>query len=566
MNIFTELSLIVVITTCVAVITHVLRQPLVAGYILSGIVLGPYVLNVLHSTEFVELFAKIGISILLFIVGLSLSPSVIKETGKASLVIGAAQVVLTTVLGFLVMRGLHFEPVASMYGAIALTFSSTIIVLKILSDKGDLNKLYSKIAIGLLIVQDIIATLILLGISALGTHGAATGSLSAVVTTLLFKAVIVFVVLYLVSRYVLPKLSAYLASSQELLFLFSVAWGLGMAALFYAIGFSIEIGALIAGITLSISSFAYEIGSRMRPLRDFFVVLFFVLLGSQMVLSDIPSLIIPALVLCVFVLCIKPLIVVLVMNTIGYRTRTGFLTGISISQISEFSLILMTLGLSLGHVDQKLTSLITLVAVITIAGSTYASMYARQLFAVCKKFMKMFEWKHHGKREPSSDAVTPEMIVFGYDRVGYDFVHVAQKIEARYVVVDFNPVSIKKMQSAEIPFRFGDAEDVEFLQEIGVPSARIIVSTIPDFRVNSLLVAYYRRFNPEGIIMVISHDIKQAKDLYLAGATYVIMPHYLGAHHASNMIAEFAFDVERFDRERNKHLSHIAKREKLVQQ
>lgn len=563
MHIFTELSLIVVVTTCVTVIIHALRQPLVAGYILSGIVLGPYVLNTLHSTEFVELFAKIGISILLFIVGLSLSPAVIKETGKASLIIGLAQVVITFILGFLIMKGLRFDPIPSLYGAIALTFSSTIIVLKLLSDKGDLNKLYSKVAIGLLIVQDLVATFVLLFVSAFSSN-TETVSLSTSLGFLALKGVGVFFALYLVSKFILPKLSAFLAGSQELLFLFSVAWGLGMAALFHAIGFSIEIGALIAGVVLSISSYAYEIGSRMRPLRDFFVVLFFVLLGSQMILSDIPSLIIPAAVLSVFVVFIKPAIVAWVMNVLGYRTRTGFFTGLSISQISEFSLIVMTLGFSLGHIDQRLTSLITLVAVITIATSTYASKYAREIYSFSKKPLRILEWRKHFKREPSSHGHTPEMFIFGYDRVGYDFVKVAEKIETSFVVVDFNPNAVKKMQKAEIPFRFGDAEDVEFLQEIGVHEGKIIVSTIPDYKVNKLLVTYYRRFNPEGIIMVISHDIHQAKELYLAGATYVIMPHYLGAHHASNMIAEYAFDVEKFDKERNKHLARIAKRETVT--
>lgn len=561
MHIFTELSLIVVITTGVAIIMQVLRQPLVVGYILSGIALGPYVLNILHSTEFVELFAKIGISILLFIVGLSLSPTVIKETGKISLIIGAGQAIFTYTLGFFVMKALGFATLVSAYGAVALTFSSTIIVLKLLSDKGDLNKLYSKITIGLLIVQDLIATLALLVISAIGSSEVVGGDMWSTVTALVLKGAGAAVVLYVVSKYILPKLSAYMANSQELLFLFSIAWGLGMAAFFYFLGFSIEIGALIAGVTLSVSSYAYEIGSRMRPLRDFFVVMFFVLLGSQMILSDIPSIIIPALVLTAFVLLVKPLIVLIIMNLLGYRTRTSFMTGIAISQISEFSLILMTLGLSVGHVNQQTSSLITLVAIISIAASTYMSWYSRDMYNGLKHILKFFEWRKHTKREPKEGVTGPEMLIFGYDRVGYDFVHVAQKLGSEYAVVDFNPTSIRKLQTADIPFRFGDAEDVEFLQEIGVPEAKIIVSTIPDFRVNKLLVSYYRKFNPEGIIMVISHDIKQAKELYLQGATYVIMPHYLGAHHAAHMISEYAYDIEKFDKERNRHLARLSKRE-----
>lgn len=565
MNIFTELSLIIVITTVVAIIIRLFRQPLVVGYIVSGIILGPYVMNVLQDTEFIELFAKIGISILLFIVGLHLSPVVIKETGRTSLIIGIGQAVLTYVLGFYIMRGLGFETTPSIYGAIALTFSSTIIVLKILSDKGDLNKLYSKMAISLLIIEDLIATMALLIISAIGANGdAASNGLIGVVGLLIVKGLAAGMVLYVISKYILPRISSYLASSQELLFLFSLAWGLGMAAMFYFLGFSIEIGALVAGVTLSVSSYAYEIGSRMRPLRDFFVVMFFVLLGSQMIVSDIPMIIVPALVISLFVLLIKPLNIIVLMNSMGYRGQTSFMTGISLSQISEFSLILISLGVSLGHVSPQISSLFTLIGILTIAVSAYASRYSRFLYARLRKPLKFLSWRKHLRRESKEGLGESEMLIFGYDRVGYDFVHAAQKLGTQYAVVDFNPVSIKKMQAADIPFRFGDAEDVEFLQEIGLPQARIVVSTIPDFKVNKMLVSYYRRFNSEGIILVISHDIKEAKELYLQGATYVVMPHYLGAHHASNMIADFAFDMEKFDKERNKHLHSIAKREQVA--
>lgn len=565
MHIFTELSLIVVITTVVAIIMRLFRQPLVVGYIFSGIILGPYVMNILQDAEFIELFAKIGISILLFIVGLHLSPTVIKETGKTSLIIGLGQAVLTYFFGFYIMKGLGFETLPSAYGALALTFSSTIIVLKILSDKGDLNRLYAKMAISLLIIEDLIATFALLIISAIGANSEAiSSSLWTVVGLLTLKGAAAAILLFFISKYILPRLSSHLASSQELLFLFSLSWGLGMAAMFYYLGFSIEIGALIAGMTLSVSSYAHEIGSRLRPMRDFFVVMFFVLLGSHMVVPDIPKIIVPALVISLFVLLIKPLNIILFMNSLGYRARTSFMTGLSLSQISEFSLILITLGVSVGHISPQVSSLFTVIGILTIGVSAYASRYSRQLYSRLQKPLKIFSWRKHLRREPKEGLGEAEMLIFGYDRVGYDFVNAAQKLGAQYAVVDFNPVSIKKMQMADIPFRFGDAEDIEFLQEIGVPQARIIVSTIPDFKVNKMLVSYYRRFNPQGIILVISHDIKEAKELYLQGATYVIMPHYLGAHHAANMISEYAFDMERFDKERNKHLHNIAKREQVT--
>ena len=564
MPIFIELSLVVFLATLVAILMRVLRQPLIVAYIVTGILVGPYALNILHATEAVELFSKIGISILLFIVGLNLNPETIKETGKSAVIAGIAQRGITGIIGFFLVRSFGFDTISALLCATALSFSSTIIVLKILSDKGDLGKLYGKISIGILLVQDIVATIALLAISVIGNGEATSIGFGATIFDLLAKGSIAFAVLYLISKFVLPKLSNYLAHSQELLFLFSLAWGLGLAALFYTLGFSIEIGALVAGVTLSVSTYAFEIGSRMKPLRDFFIIIFFILLGSQLIFNDIKSLIIPIVLLSGFALFIKPLIVVTAMNIAGYRTRTGFMSGLSLAQISEFSLILMTLALSFGIVDEQAVSMIAMVAMISIVGSTYLTVHADRLHLNLKYILRFFALKKKTTREPRFAPSISDMIIFGYDRVGFDFVDVAQKKEVNYIVVDFNPRSIQRLQVMDIPFRFGDAEDVEFLSEISLTEAKIVVSTIPDFKTNLLLLRTYRKENNEGIIILISHDIKEAKELYLNGATYVIMPHYLGAHHASTMISQYGFDIAGFEKERNKHLAHLARREKVI--
>lgn len=564
MQIFIELSLIVAFTTLIAFIVRLLRQPLVVGYIVSGIIVGPYVLNILHSTESIELFSKIGISILLFIVGLNLNPETIKETGRISLVVGAGQVILSILSGFFIGQYLGFDEISSIYIAVACALSSTIIVLKVLSDKGDLGKLYGKISIGILLVQDIVATVALLAISVLSDGGSGAIGLGPTLFALIIKGVLAFGVLYLLAKYVLPKLSEHMAHTQELLFLFSIAWGLGLASLFYYLGFSIEIGALVAGITLSISTFAYEIASRMKPLRDFFVILFFVLLGSQMIFSNISELILPAIILSIFVLLAKPIFVILLMNMVGFRSRTGFFTGVSISQISEFSLILVALGLSVGQINSEISSLIALIAIITITVSTYLSQYSVKLHKILKHILPMFEIRKITHREPKTYCDASDIIIFGYDRVGFDFVTAAESLESKYLVVDFNPKSIKKLQDANVPFRFGDADDVEFLQEICLGDSKIVISTIPDIKTNLLILRTYRKFNSEGIIILISHDINEAKELYLHGATYVMMPHYLGAHHASKMISDYGYDITQFEKERNKHLNHLAKREKAI--
>lgn len=559
---FTELALILVLATVVSLFVRLLRQPLIVGYIATGILVGPYALDLLHSHDEMELFSKIGISILLFIVGLTLNPEIVREVGKASAITGVGQVLFTSIIGFLLVLALGFDATAALYIAIALTFSSTIIILKLLTDRGDLGKLYGKVSLGLLLVQDVIATGVLLVVTALGSLEVAGGSGFTVVIEMIRLCVIgtfIALVLYFVSKHVLPRLVAYVGGNQEVLFVFSIAWGLGLASIFQVVGFSIEIGALIAGTMLAVSPFAYEIGARMKPLRDFFILIFFILLGAQMVLSQFSTILVAAIILSVFVLIGNPLIMFVLMNLLGYRTKTSFFAGLTVAQISEFSLILVALGYSLGHISQEVVSLVTLVGIITIAGSTYFVLYADQLYSALRGVLEFISVRKRHHREAAESQENPDAIIFGYDRVGHEFVSVIVEVSSNYLVVDYNPQSIKRLQKQQIPFRYGDAEDVEFLQDIGFQSARLIVSSIPDHATNLLLVRLYRKENPVGIIVVLAHQLKEAEELYMAGASYVVMPHHLGAHHAALMIARHGFDPSEFEKERNLHLKKLAK-------
>lgn len=567
MPIFIELSVIVVLATIIALIMKLLRQPLIVGYIATGVIVGPYALNLLHSENELELFSKIGISILLFIVGLMLNPEVIKEVGKTSFLTGLGQVLFTSLLGFFIAFAFGFNIVSALYISVALTFSSTIIILKLLTDKGDTNKLYGKISIGFLLVQDLVATIILVIISVFGRISDSGVSGTSVAAIVLFKLLIVgtiiVTVLYLISKYVLPRLSWLIGSNQEVLFVFSIAWGLGIASLFHVIGFSIEIGALIAGAMLAVSPFAYEIGSRMKPLRDFFILIFFILLGSQLVLDNFSVILVPAVFLSLFVLIGNPLIVFFILNVLGYRNKTAFLSGLTVAQISEFSLILVALGYSFGQISIEVVSLVTLVGIITIAGSTYLIVFSDKIYILLKDFLELISWRKKHAREHRLNSDDSEILIFGYDRVGQDFVSAAQTMNKKFTVIDYNPQSIKRLRDKNIPHRYGDAEDVEFLQEINFHSAQLIISTIPDHKVNLLLVDYYRRENSKGIIILISNQARDAKELYAHGASYVVMPHYLGAHHAALMIARHGFDAAGFTAERNIHLVKLEKHEKV---
>ena len=557
MEVFIELSILLAITVIIAGLMRLLKQPLIIGYILAGIIVSPYFLNIVQSTETIKVFSQIGVAFLLFIVGLNLSPKVIREVGKVSLITGIGQIIFTSLFGFLIAKVLGFSTIVSAYIAIALTFSSTIIIMKLLSDKKDLEKLYGKISVGFLLVQDIFVIVLLMIVSSFsGNLQFENISIGSILIGLS-----IFAGFILVSLSLLPKLSKFFAKSQEFLFLFSVGWGLGLASLFHYLGFSMEIGALIAGIALSITPFHYEISSKLRPLRDFFIILFFILLGSQMVFGNIGDLILPAIIFSLFILIGNPLIVLILMGLLGYKKKIGFQAGFTVAQISEFSLILISLGLSLGHLTEDILSLVTIVGLITISGSTYLVLYSNKLYPYFSKYLSIFEKRNIKKRKEK--VKNYDLVLLGYNRIGHDLLKSFKKLGKKYLIVDYNPETIYKLSKQGIDCKYGDIDEEEFLNEIDFSTTKMVVSTVPEFETNYLLIKNIKEENENAIVIVTSYDLEEATKLYKAGATYVILPHFLGGSYASKLIDEHQLDMEKFNKEKENHLKYIEDKKKF---
>lgn len=559
-GVFVELSVIIIIAVAVGWVMRLLKQPLVIGYILTGIIVSPNFLNIVKSTEAIATFAHIGIALLLFVVGLNLNPRIIKDVGKVSLITGVGQVIFTFVIGFFIGRLLGFSTIVSMYIAIALTFSSTIIIMKLLSDKGDLETLYGKIAIGFLIVQDLIVILILMVIASIP----AGISLSALIFGTILKGFGWLVLLFLIGIYILPFITKAIAKSQELLLLFSIGWCLALASFFYYLNFSMEIGALLAGVTLAMSPYRYEISSKMKPLRDFFIILFFILLGSQMVFANISQYIIPILIFSAFILIGNPLIVMVLMGLLGYTKRNSFLAGLTVAQISEFSLILIALGVSVGHLTNEILSLVTIIGLITIAGSTYMIIYANKIYPYLSKYLGIFERK--GKKVDEHRYHKDEIydiVLFGYNRIGYSIVKTVQKMKKSLLIVDFNPDIIKRLIARKVPCIYGDVADSEILGRLGLDKAEMVISTVPEEQDNLLLIKKTKDVNKKALIFVTANQVEEALTLYDAGADYVILPHLLGGDHVSILLEDFTGDINKILETKLKHIDELHQRRKL---
>lgn len=530
-NFFIDLSIIILVATILGLIAKIFKQPLILAYVVTGIVLGPMGWAIVNESESLTLFSQIGIALLLFIVGVNLSPKSLREIGKISLIAGLGQVVFTAVAGFFIVKALGFQTVDSMYIAIALTLSSTIIIIKLLTDKNELDTLYGKILLGILLIQDLVAVITLVLIT--GLRPGSNIGIELALTIL--KGIVLLAGIWLIFKFIVNKFFNMASKTPELLFLGSVTWCFLGALAAIKLGFSLEMGAFLAGVAIGNSDYNFHIGTKVRPLRDFFIAIFFINLGLGMIFSSVKELFIPIIILSLFVLIGNPIIIFILMTILGYKSRTSFITGLALAQISEFSLILMALGSKLGHTSQEAVVLVTVVGLITITGSTYLITYGNKIYKLMHKFLKKFERKK--LIEILDKKILEEkydIILFGCHRTGYSII---DKIKnKRILVVDFNPNIIKNLKKSGIKAVNADIHDNEMIMELAKLKPKIVISTVPALEANEMIVREFKKVNKNTIIFVNTKNVLDILDLYKLGADFVIQPEMLAGMKISDYL------------------------------
>lgn len=539
-NIFLQISTLLAVTVGIAFVLRLLRQPLIVAYIFAGIIGGPFILNLLHGdSEMYNTFAQLGVVLLLFIIGLNLNFSHLKSIGKVSLVTGLGQVLFTASIGVFLLLILKIELVAALYLAIAITFSSTIIIMKLLTDKKDEETIYGRYTIGLMLVQDVLAVLLVIGLGMM--QGGGKGGWEMVIF-MLAKLVLALIALYLISYYILPKLLDKIAGSSELLFLFTIAWCLGTASLFYLLGFSLEIGAIISGMSLSSSPYQLQIASRMRPLRDFFLILFFIVLGSEMGLGSFQHIFLPALVLSLFILIGNPLILYFLFRRFKFTRRNSFLAGLTAAQVSEFGFVLLFAGRQVGHLQGQEVAIFTAVAIATIFISSYFISYNEQIYRFFLPLFRLFGDDKYRQKEVVTEIY--DAWVIGYHRIGIRVVEALKKLKTKVAVTDYDPEAIKRLSQAKIPHYFGDIADIEFLEGLPIASSRLIIMTIPAVDDQLNLIKLVRNKNAKVLIIANAYQKKDSQTLYRAGANFVMMPHFLGGEWIAGVLSKSQWNAK----------------------
>lgn len=561
-SVFYEIAALLIIAAVLGFAGLLIRLPLIVSFLLVGVIAGPSLLGLVQASEHVELLAELGITILLFLVGLKLDLGMIRTLGAVALVAGIGQIVLTAGLGFGLCLWLGFDAGTALYLAGALTFSSTIIIVKLLSDKREIDSLHGRIALGVLIVQDLAVVLAMVLLSALtgardvaeagadapGAAGAGIGAELLQVATIVAEGAIIVGAVWLFIRHGATRLLALLGRSPELLIAFAIGWAALLASALDHLGFSKELGGLIAGVSLASTPYRESIAARLAPLRDFMLLFFFIALGAKLDIGQLGGQLGAAVVLSLFVLIGKPLIVMAIVGLMGYRRRTGFLAGAALGQISEFSLIFTAMGVALGHVGPEVMSLTTLIGLATIGLSSYLVLSSQGLYQWLEPALGLFERRAAATEEIEARAAADrdiDVILFGLGRYGGDIWRGLRQEGFSVLGVDFDPAAVRRWQAQGLPACYGDAGDPDFPESLPLDRARWVVCAVPQQQQGLIhdnakftLLHAVRRHGFTGKVALAAHDAHEAIEMRRQGVDVILMPFVDAARQAVEAVVE----------------------------
>ncbi len=525
---FAQIAAILVLAVAAGSLAKLLRQPVIVSYIVVGILVGPALLGLVESNEAVEILAEVGIAILLFLVGLKLDIHLIRATGLVATLTGVGQVLFTSVVGYLILLALGFESLPALYIAVALTFSSTIIIVKLLSDKHEIDQLHGRIAVGFLIVQDLLVIVAMIVVVAISTPAGADSGTSMV--TIVGGGVSFLVIVGLLAKFVLPPLLGWMARSQELTLLFGVAWALALAAVTYQLGLSMEVGAFVAGVALASTPYRESLGARLVSLRDLMILFFFIELGAAMTFTDAFDQIGPAILLSLFVLIGNPIIVLIIMGMMGYPKKVSFKAGLAVAQISEFSFILIALAYSLGQVTEDVLGLVTAVGVVTITLSTYLILYSDEIYQRIAPALTVFERKTVTRGLDDARETQPyDAIVVGAGRLGRQIIEGLTSAGAKLLVVDFDPRALKRVKQYGVDTLYGNVDEPEFAKSLPLHEASSVVCAVAVPTTNLLLQQSIRRVGFDGSVWLTALDSRTVDRLDKGPGVTIVQPFQLAA-------------------------------------
>lgn len=557
-TLFLQLAIVLTLAAFSGYIVKLLKLPLVVAYLMAGVVLS--LLSVFNITTFQNMtfIPDIGIAFVLFFVGMELDFAEIKSLGKPILLAGLSQILIAFLVGSLIATLFGFPSTESFYLGVGLSFSSTIVVVKLLLEKKDLSSLYGKLSVGILLVEDLVALVVLMMMT-MGEGSFTFNSLPVLV--LAVKGLLLLALVALLSHFVLSRVFASIAHSAELLFLTALAWCLVFITISLSLGFSVAIGAFLAGMALANSPFHFEIQGKVKPLRDFFVALFFVYLGSRVDFSYLPTVWPLIIIFTSYALFLKPLVFILILGAFGFRKHTIFQTAINLSQISEFSLIIMVVGLKTGVVSEAALTAMALTGVLSIFTSSIMIASSRYLYTRVNHFLDFFvhgNLTHHTEVRQEV-SMEDHVILVGAHRMGGEVMRFLQRERIPFLILDFNPEIVKKLLEERIHVLYGDLGDPEILEFLNLEKAKLIISTASNYDDNMMLLMEMKKRRAKAAVITRAVSLSDAQLLYENGADYVILPEVVSGDYIAQILRTHWPSMDFFKRRPQIELNRLAR-------
>ena len=575
-DLLASIGLSISVAAGLAFVGHRLKQPPLLAYLLAGVLIGPQIgLGLVNDQASIETVSQIGLILLLFIIGLELDLNKLLAAGRPVLIAGLLQFPLCVALGlaFFMPFGLGGKDgdFGLLYVAVCLAISSTMIVVKLLYDKFELDTLPGRITLGVLIFQDVWAIVVL------AIQPNLLNPEFAPLLESMIRSVVLVSVSLVISKTVLPRLFKSVAKVPELVLIGSLAWCFIVCAAANAAGLSREMGALIAGISISTFPYNLDVVAKVVSIRDFFITLFFVALGMQIPVPT-AGVIGLALLATGFLVLSRLLVVFPILRALRLGHRASLLPAINLAQMSEFSMAVAALGVSYRHIDQQTASILMLVFALTSVASTYLIEYSHPLQEWLADRLRRMGLKDLDTRKPDEspgpERAGRDVVLLGFFTEASALVHEYEMtvdrqehpMLQRLLVIDFNPHVHAELGRRGIACMYGDVANMQTLLHADMHDAKLVVSTIPDTILkgtnNLRMLKQARRVCPHARVIVTANRAASALALYEAGADYVFVPHLHSAAQMASILEEGL--VAGFDHLRGAHIEHLRQRNEVI--
>ncbi|TQE78051.1 cation:proton antiporter [Leptospira noguchii] len=536
LSLLNDIALSIIFATFFSHIARITKQPLILGYVAGGLLLGPNLgFSLVINEESIELISEIGLILLLFIIGLEIDLKELARMGKSMFVLGIVQFVFCVLSGLLFFKWILAGSTGRfdlLYFAIALAISSTMIVVKLLHDKFEVSTIAGRLTIGVLVLQDIWAIIFM------GVQPNLQNPQILKIAGSLGIGLVLICVSFLISRYFLSKLFHAAASKPELILITSIAWCFLLCGFAEKAGLSKEMGALIAGVSIAAFPYGADVIAKLSGIRDFFITLFFVALGMKIPIPSVQILSI-SLIAVVFVIFSRVITVATPVYLSGKGLRAGIVTGLNLAQISEFSLVILSLGMGYGHISKELESTVLTSMILASVVSTYIILFNDPISRFILKILNIIGLKEKEDEEDQTEShITGQskrdIVILGYFRIAQGLLEGIEREKPewlnRILIVDFNPVFRQSLEAKGIRWAYGDLANPETLHHLGIEEAKYVICTISDMilkgttsrRLLESLKVICHRTQPS--IILTTDDVQEAEILVKSGAAHVIVP------------------------------------------